>query len=86
MAVFFLVLLLARAVGNGPLDVGCLIAYKKPRPRERTRVITPDEFRAILRSSGAPSGACSWPCACVAADPANCADSFGRRCSSTKAF
>jgi integrase len=44
----------AWAVENELLDVGCLIAYKKPRPRERTRVITPDEFQAMLRGSGAP--------------------------------
>jgi integrase len=42
------------AVENELLDASCRIAYTKPRPRERTRVITPDEFRAMLRGSGGP--------------------------------
>lgn len=42
------------AVENELLDVSCLIAYRKPRPRERNRIITPDEFQAMLRGSGAP--------------------------------
>jgi integrase len=45
---------IAWGVENELLDAGCLIAYKKPRPRGRTRVITPDEFQAMLRGSGPP--------------------------------
>lgn len=42
------------AVENELLDASCRIAYNKPRPRERTRVITADEFQAMLRGSGSP--------------------------------
>jgi integrase len=37
------------AVEADVLDFNPLLGYKKPRPRQRTRVITPDEFRAMLR-------------------------------------
>ncbi len=44
----------AWAVKTDLLDASCLIAYEKPRPRERTRIITPTEFQTMLRGSGAP--------------------------------
>jgi hypothetical protein len=34
----------AWAVENELLDAGCLISYKNPRPRQRNRVLTPEEF------------------------------------------
>jgi hypothetical protein len=42
------------AVENELLDASCRISYQKPRPRERTRVITADEFQRMLRGSGSP--------------------------------
>jgi integrase len=42
------------AVENEMLDASCLIKYQKPSPRERNRIITPAEFQAMLRGSGAP--------------------------------
>jgi integrase len=42
------------AVASDLLDANPLARYEKPRPRERTRTIEPDEFRAMLRGSGAP--------------------------------
>jgi integrase/recombinase XerC len=44
----------AWAVENELLDASCLLAYKKPRPRERTRAITTDEFQAMRGCSGSP--------------------------------
>src|SRR5262249_11373925 len=31
-----------------------LAGYKKPRPRQRSRIITPPEFQSLLRGSGTP--------------------------------
>jgi integrase len=46
--------LLSWATENDLLESSPLAGYKKPRPRQRTRVIAPEEFRAMLRGSGAP--------------------------------
>jgi integrase len=35
------------------LDYSPLVGYRKPRPRQRTRIITPAEFRRMLRHSDA---------------------------------
>jgi integrase len=42
------------AIDNELLDASCRISYNKPRPKERTRVITADEFQAMLRGSRSP--------------------------------
>ncbi len=42
------------AIDNELLDASCRIAYEKPRPRGRNRVIAPDEFQSMLRGSGSP--------------------------------
>jgi integrase len=42
------------AVENDLLDLSPLAGYKKPRPRERTRVIDAAEFQKMLRGSGLP--------------------------------
>jgi integrase len=42
------------AVENDLLESSPLAGYKKPRPRQRTRVITGEEFQVMLRGSGAP--------------------------------
>src|SRR5262249_38154380 len=36
------------------LEGSPLGGYKKPRPRQRTRILTLEEFQALLRSSDAP--------------------------------
>ena len=45
---------LAWAVENDLLDLSPLAGYKKPRPRERTRVIDDAEFQKMLRGSSRP--------------------------------
>jgi integrase/recombinase XerD len=42
------------AVESDLLETNPLARYAKPRPHERTRIITPDELQAMLRGSGAP--------------------------------
>lgn len=42
------------AVENDLLELSPLTGYKKPRPRERTRVIDDGEFQKMLRGSSAP--------------------------------
>ncbi len=42
------------AVENDLIDVNPLGGYKKPRPRQRNRIIAPEEFQAMLRGSSAP--------------------------------
>ena len=39
------------AVAQDLLDSSPLAGYAKPRPRRRTRIITPEEFRSLLRCS-----------------------------------
>ena len=39
------------AVAQDLLDTNALVGYQKPRARRRTRIITPEEFRAMLRHS-----------------------------------
>jgi integrase len=41
-------------VENDLLESSTLVGYRKPRPRVRTRIITPGEFQSMLRGSGAP--------------------------------
>lgn len=42
------------AVETDLLEHSPLTGYRKPRPRQRTRLIDPEEFQAMLRSSDAP--------------------------------
>jgi integrase len=44
----------AWAVASDLLEGNPLARYEKPRPRERTRTITAEEFQAMMRGSGAP--------------------------------
>jgi integrase len=44
----------AWAVENALVESSPVAGYKKPRPRERSRVIIPIEFRAMLRGSSSP--------------------------------
>jgi integrase len=45
---------LSWAAQNDLLDANPLARYEKPRPRQRTRTISPTEFQTMLRGSGAP--------------------------------
>src|SRR5262245_35388407 len=42
------------AVANDLLESSPLVGYTKPKPRERTRTVTPNEFQRMLRSSSKP--------------------------------
>lgn len=56
------------AVENDLLELSPLVGYKKPRPRERSRVIDFDEFQKMLRGSSRPFRSRRWT-GCGAAGP-----------------